>query len=168
MSRLDDLVRRMQTQRSVLNRAIKRVREQNLSGMIIELGLGSGRTFDHLRENFPGREVITFDWEMEATKDCVPLKNQFVKGEIEKTFPKFALGKESSCALLHIDIGTRDRERDAKLYSFLSEKIVSILCDGGYVVSDRELVSLKLDPQDTTQDQLEGWPYFFYQKKSSL
>ncbi len=168
MSRLDDLVRRMQTQRSVLNRAIQKVREENVSGTVIELGLGSGRTFDHLRENFPQREIMTFDWEMEATKDCVPLKQQFVKGEIQKTFPKFVVGKESSCALLHIDIGTKDRTRDKDLYASLTEKIVAILCAGGYVVSDRELFSSWLEPLDTSQDQLEGWPYFFYRKKTNF
>ena len=30
-------------------------------GPVIELGLGNGRTYDHLRERLPGRRIIAFD-----------------------------------------------------------------------------------------------------------
>jgi hypothetical protein len=166
MSRLDDLVRRMQTQRAVLNLAIDRVKSAGLDGSIVELGLGSGRTFDHLRENFPGRTLVTFDWQMEATKDCFPEKNQFIKGEILKTFPKFAQGKNSTCCLLHIDIGTRDRQRDRELYSSLCESIVSILCENGLLVSDREFSHSSLEGVDTSQHQVEGWVYYLYRRRA--
>ncbi len=166
MSRLDDLVRRMQTQRAVLNFAIAKIKSENIDGSIVELGLGSGRTFDHLRENFPGRTLFTFDWEMEATKDCYPEKSQFIKGEIQKTFPKFAMGKNSSCCFMHIDIGTRDRQRDKDLYASLTDSVVAILCDRGLLVSDREFFHSGLEPLDTSSMHVEGWAYFLYRRRA--
>ena len=32
-----------------------------MEGPVLELGLGNGRTFDHLRERLPGRRIVAFD-----------------------------------------------------------------------------------------------------------
>ena len=52
MSRLDSFIRRMTAQRDILNQ----IATQSLlpeSGDVLELGLGNGRTYSHLREVFP-------------------------------------------------------------------------------------------------------------------
>ena len=59
MSRLDSAIRRLQAQRACLDLAIERISE--LDGPILELGLGNGRTFDHLREHTAGRQIYVFD-----------------------------------------------------------------------------------------------------------
>ena len=48
MSRLDSFIRRLEAQRSCLALAVERSR--HVPGVVLELGLGNGRTFDHLRE----------------------------------------------------------------------------------------------------------------------
>ena len=59
MSRLDSFIRRLEAQRIVLNWAVEQIAGQ--PGIILELGLGNGRTYDHLREKLPGRTIFAFD-----------------------------------------------------------------------------------------------------------
>ena len=59
MSRLDSFIRRLQAQRACLNEAVAQIR--GVEGFVLELGLGNGRTFDHLREICPDREIYVFD-----------------------------------------------------------------------------------------------------------
>ncbi|MBM3542582.1 MAG: hypothetical protein FJX51_11085, partial [Alphaproteobacteria bacterium] len=68
MSRLDSFIRRLQAQRACLDHAAMLVRD--LPGPVLEFGLGNGRTYDHLRETFPGREIFAFDRQVAAHPDC--------------------------------------------------------------------------------------------------
>ena len=59
MSRLDSFIRRMLAQRACLNWAAEAVAD--IAGPVLELGLGNGRTYDHLRELMPEREIYVFE-----------------------------------------------------------------------------------------------------------
>ncbi len=52
MSRLDSFIRRLEAQRTVLNWAAKAI--EGREGLVLELGLGNGRTFDHLARHSAG------------------------------------------------------------------------------------------------------------------
>ncbi len=56
MSRLDSFIRRLEAQRACLAVAAEMIGD--LEGPVFELGLGNGRTYDHLRELLPGREIF--------------------------------------------------------------------------------------------------------------
>ena len=58
MSRLESFIRRMSAQRDILDMVCRDM--QLGDGPVIELGLGNGRTYDHLRERLPGRRIIAF------------------------------------------------------------------------------------------------------------
>lgn len=58
MSRLDSFIARMQAQRDALNFLKPMV--DVVAGPILEVGLGNGRTYDHLRELFPARDIYVF------------------------------------------------------------------------------------------------------------
>ena len=58
MSRLDSFIRRLEAQRACLEYAAGQIRD--LPGPVLELGLGNGRTYDHLRELLPEREIFVF------------------------------------------------------------------------------------------------------------
>ena len=53
VSRLDSFIRRLEAQRACLDHAADLIRGRD--GAVLELGLGNGRTYDHLRELFGGR-----------------------------------------------------------------------------------------------------------------
>ncbi|MGO7565958.1 class I SAM-dependent methyltransferase, partial [Rhizobium johnstonii] len=49
-------------------------------GQVVEFGLGKGRTYDHLRENFPGRRIVAFDWEVRSYSASTPEAEEMVTG----------------------------------------------------------------------------------------
>ena len=70
MSRLDSFIRRLEAQRACLDHAAELI--GGLDGVVLELGLGNGRTYDHLRSLFPGREIYVCERAVAAHPDCVP------------------------------------------------------------------------------------------------
>ena len=88
MSRLDSFIRRLEAQRACLGLAVGLVRQ--IEGAFLEMGLGNGRTFDHLREIAPEREIIVFERQVAAHPDCVPHDDQLVLGDIFETLPRHA------------------------------------------------------------------------------
>jgi hypothetical protein len=70
MSRLDSFLRRMMAQRACLDRATELIKD--VPGPVLKLGLGNGRTYDHLRRLMPRREIYVFEREMDAPPDCLP------------------------------------------------------------------------------------------------
>src|SRR5258708_26085149 len=79
MSRRDSFIARMQAQRDCLNFLKPAV--EALPGPILEVGLGNGRTYDHLRDLFPGREIYVFERKVAAHPDCIPPDDRLFLGE---------------------------------------------------------------------------------------
>lgn len=163
MSRLELLIKRMSAQRDCLNYTVDLLNRSKAPGIVVELGLGSGRTYDHLRERISGRDIFVFDYRVECHPSCVPPEDRTVLGEIQKTLPLFADQHAAEAALIHCDIGTSDRERDARLYNELTPYLMRLARPGALVASDRQLAaSPGLSPLDIPIDTRE-WPYFLYQ-----
>jgi len=83
VSRLDSFIRRLEAQRACLDLAAALVRQ--LDGVILELGLGNGRTYDHLRELCPGRKIYVCE-RLVALR--IP-KEQFMR--MVREFPNIAI-----------------------------------------------------------------------------
>jgi SAM-dependent methyltransferase len=130
MSRLDSFIRRLSAQRDIFNSIRDAV--QAVPGPILELGLGNGRTYDHLRELFPDRRIIAFDRVERSFESSTPQENNFIVGEISETIGDF-LGV--GAALVHADIGTGHDDLDAVTLTWLPEAVVSLLVPGGIAVS---------------------------------
>lgn len=134
-SRLQLQIERFTVQEIALNRAFVYI--SDFPGSVVELGLGSGRTFDHLRINLPDRKIITFDFEIATHPGCEPLADQFIGGDISKSLPIFANDNPATVALLHLDIGTKNLAEDKLLYESLQPAIRKIMMPNGIIVSDR-------------------------------
>lgn len=137
MSRLDSNIRRLQAQRACLDRAAALVRD--LPGPVFELGLGNGRTYDHLREILPGREIFVFEREVAAHPDCIPDPAHLLLGDIAETLPAAAARFGRQVALLHSDIGTGDAARNARIAAFIATQLPALMRPGGIVLSDQDL-----------------------------
>ena len=85
MSRLDSFIARMQAQRDCLNFLKPAV--DALPGPILEVGLGNGRTYDHLRDLFPGRDIYVFERKVAAHPDCIPPDDRLFLGEARQSIP---------------------------------------------------------------------------------
>ena len=144
VSRLDSFIRRLEAQRACLNLAADLVRE--LDGEILELGLGNGRTYDHLRELFPDRKIYVCERKLAAHPDCVPPAEYLVLGDMRDTLRTVRELLESQLALAHLDPGTGDPAESRALVVELTPLIVPLLRSGGVLVSEPALASDQLSP----------------------
>lgn len=137
MSRLDTVIRRLEAQRSCLNQAADQLRDR--VGPILELGLGNGRTYDHLRSLFPGREIYVFEREVAAHPDCRPEPEYLFLGPMQETLIVAAEKLGSSAILAHADIGFGDAAATERNVVSLGPKIAPLLQTGGLVICDQSL-----------------------------
>src|SRR5260370_16799645 len=84
MSRLDSFIRRLEAQRACLDHAAELIRD--LDGFVLELGLGNGRTYDHLRSLFPDRPIYVCERQVAAPPDSVPPPDMLILCDIRQPF----------------------------------------------------------------------------------
>lgn len=137
MSRLDSAIRRLQAQRDCLALAVGLIAD--VPGPVLELGLGNGRTYDHLRELLPEREIFVFDRQVAAHPDCIPNEEHMLLGGFLDTVPAAADRIGAPAALAHCDIGSGDIAATAALAAALAPLLVPLLAPGAVVVSDQPL-----------------------------
>ena len=137
MSRLDSVIRRLTAQRACLGRAVEMIADT--PGHVLELGLGNGRTFDHLREILPGRAIYCFDRQVAAHPDCVPDDEHLFLGELEDTLPRALARLGAGAALVHVDIGSGDEVASRRLGAWLAGELTPFLVPGAVLVSDQPL-----------------------------
>ncbi|MFK0161376.1 class I SAM-dependent methyltransferase [Rhizobium sp. NPDC090279] len=159
MSRLDSFIRRLSAQRDILNIVAEEVK--TLDGPVLELGLGNGRTFDHLRELFPDRRIIAFDRAVNAYGPSMPSADNLVLGEIMDTARAFV---GANASLAHADIGTGYEDKDAITLSWLPGIMAGVLASGGLAVSGLPLhhPDLKMLPLPST---VKEGRYFIYRRR---
>ncbi|MBM6595997.1 class I SAM-dependent methyltransferase [Microvirga pudoricolor] len=138
MTRLDSAIRRLTAQRDLLDWAACEIAP---SGLIVELGLGNGRTYDHLRQRLPGREIYAFERKVAAHPDCIPGDPYLIVGDIFETLPAFTerVGT-GSVALIHADIGSGDEASNAAVARRMSPLFEPLLMPGGLLLGDRPFI----------------------------
>src|SRR5262249_51214749 len=125
-------------QRDCLNDLARRLAGR--PGPILELGLGNGRTYDHLRSLFPANPIYVFDRELAAHPDCIPPAERALVGDFRDTIPG-ALARIGAPAILaHGDFGSADAARTAQLAAFVGPAIDPLLAPGAFVVSDQRMM----------------------------
>jgi S-adenosyl-L-methionine methyltransferase len=142
MSRLDSFIRRLEAQRACLGEAVRLT--DGVDGFVLELGLGNGRTYDHLREICAKREIYVFDRQVLAHPDCVPPADHLFLGEILETLPQALQRLGAGAAMVHTDVGTGDESSNHRLAAALAPLIRSILRPGGIVISDQQMTAAGL------------------------
>src|SRR3954452_18101814 len=137
MTRLDSAIRRLTAQRDLLDWATRAIGPQ---GLVLEIGLGNGRTYDHLRDRLPRREIYVFERSPAAHPDCYPPEGYLIVGDIFETLPLFTTRfGAGSAALVHLDIGSGDEEANRALARRLSPLLDRLLQPGGIILADQHL-----------------------------
>lgn len=137
MSRLDSFIRRLEAQRRMLGWAATDIAGRE--GLVLELGLGNGRTYDHLREILPGREIYAFEREAKANPKSLPPPDRLVLGDMAQTLPDFLVRHGRTAALLHVDATTGVPERDAVALAWLPGHVAALAADDALVISGSAL-----------------------------
>jgi len=159
MSRLDSFIARMQAQRDCLNFLKPAI--DALPGPIFEIGLGNGRTYDHLRVLFPGRDIYVFERQVAAHPDCIPPDNRLFLGEARKSIPRAARQLGACGALIHTDLGTGDHAANMAMGEWLGPALDALAAPGGYVLANQALTVSRWqrqpEPPNVPKDR-----YFLY------
>lgn len=136
-SRLDSFIRRLEAQRACLDWAAAAIAD--VPGAVIELGLGNGRTYDHLRTRLAGREIFAFDRHVAAHPACIPDAAHLVVGDFRETLAPFAERHAGRISLVHADTGSGDEAATAALARWLGPAIGPLLAPGAIILSDQKL-----------------------------
>ncbi len=135
MSRLDSAIRRLIAQRACLDRAADLV--HRLPGPVLELGLGNGRSYDHLRTRLAGRDIFVFERTLAAHPDCIPPADRLIMGDFLETLPHIHL--PAPAAFIHADIGTGDKVASLALAAALAPLLPPLAAPGAVLASDQPL-----------------------------
>lgn len=161
MSRLDSFIRRLEAQRRCLDFAAEVIAE--VPGPVFELGLGHGRTFDHLRSLFPDREVFVFERKVDLAAALQPPSEALFLGDIRETLPASIDRFGDRVALVHADIGTGDPALNAEIAQEISAQLSALLAPGGIVVAD-QVMSLRGTDQIGLPEGVARGRYNLYQR----
>jgi hypothetical protein len=159
MSRLDSFIARMQAQRDCLN-YLKPVVDA-VAGPILEVGLGNGRTYDHLRDLFPGRDIYVFERKVAAHPDCVPPDDRLFLGDADRTIPAAAKKLGAVAALIHTDLGTGDHAANMAMGKWLGPALDTLAVKGGFILANQPLDVARWQRQPDPPGVPEG-RYFLY------
>ncbi|MFK7867866.1 MAG: class I SAM-dependent methyltransferase [Roseobacter sp.] len=156
MSRLESMRRRLTAQIDGLNWAATQI--EDVPGDVLELGLGNGRTYDHLRETLPSRRIWVIDRVLNPHPSCLPPADNFLLGEAEEMLNHLA-ARGTRMALAHYDFGYGVKEKDVAEGARLSPLIAPLMVPGGLIVSQQPLVGFEKlrGPQTVHPDR-----YLFY------
>ncbi|MFK7764994.1 MAG: class I SAM-dependent methyltransferase [Roseobacter sp.] len=158
MSRLESMRRRLTAQIDGLNWAARMI--DGLDGDVLELGLGNGRTYDHLREALPDRRIWVIDRILQPHPSCVPPEADFLQGEAEEMLVSLK-EKGAQIALAHYDFGFGVKDLDIAEGARLSPLITDLVVPGGLAVSQQPLVGLT---QISGPDTIDPKRYLFYRR----
>lgn len=136
-TRLDRFINRLLAQRSCLNDAAARL--SSMPGPLLELGLGNGRTYSHMRALWPDRDIYVFERRYEPHPDSVPPENCLILGDFRDTIPAAAHRLGAPAVLVHADFGSANTEATLRMGEFLAQHIPPLLAKGGYVLTDQPL-----------------------------
>ena len=159
MSRLDSFIARMEAQRDCLNFLKDKI--DRLPGPLIEVGLVNGRTYDHLRTLFPGRDIYVFERKVAAHPDCIPPDDRLFLGEARESIQLAARQLGATAALIHTDLGTGDHAANMAMGRWLGPALDTLAAPGSYILANQALDVARWqrlpEPPDVPKDR-----YFLY------
>ena len=156
MSRLESMRRRLEAQIDGLNWAAETIRD--VAGDVLEMGLGNGRTYDHLRQELPDRRIWVIDRVLQPHPSCVPPQENFLQGEADAMLAELA-ERGTRMALAHYDFGFGVKEKDVEEGARLSPLIAPLMVPGGLIVSQQPLTGFT---QVSGPDTIDPERYLFY------
>lgn len=133
MSRLQSFLNRMTAQKLLIEHAAPMIAD--VSGPVVDLGLGSGRSFDHFRTVLPGREIFALDRRVDAPPGYIPDAHFMIVGEIRETLQYCQPRLGAPVALIHNDLGTGDDLANYCIAQWLAPLIDRLMAVDGIVLT---------------------------------
>ena len=159
LTRLEQLLFRLDAQRVCLEWAFREI--EGLPGIVFEMGLGHGRTYDHLRMHLPEREIYVLDREVDCFADCTPPDDRLLLGEIGETLAAASTRFGRQVVLAHADMGSYDDAHNIAMSAKLRRYLPAVLSARAIVLSDLPLELAGTRPIPLPAGAREG-RYFLY------
>ncbi|MBY6091935.1 class I SAM-dependent methyltransferase [Pseudooceanicola sp. 502str34] len=144
MSRLDRFIERMVSQRASIDFALAET--AGLGGPILELGLGNGRTYDHLREKAGPETIYVFERAVAANPLSIPEDEMLILGEVTETLPQAFARFGATARLVHSDLGAGNAQENLKFSRAISPLIEPLVAPGGIVIANDPMYFDTLEP----------------------
>lgn len=154
MSRLDAFINRMTSQRACLDHAARLT--AGLEGPVFELGLGNGRTYHHMCEIMPGRDIYVFERAVASHPDSTPPDDRLILGDVTETLPAALDRFGPTAALVHADLGGHNLEKNDAFARLVSPLIEPLLATGGLVVTSDRMYFDALEELPLPKDAVQG------------
>ena len=142
MSRLDEFINRMTSQKAGLEWAFQDIAHK--TGLVFELGLGNGRTFDHMREHMPDKKIYVFERNPEPHPASMPDNEQLIIGDVRKTLNETLERFGPVADLINADLGSYSKDRNNQFAIEISPEIEPLLAPGGLMLSTDKMYFTKL------------------------
>jgi hypothetical protein len=158
-TRLERLLFRLEAQHRSLNWAMAEISDR--PGPVFELGLGHGRTFDHLRRHLPDRDIYVFDREVDCFPDCTPDAAHLMLGDFETTLAEAPTRFAGKVVLVNSDVGTYDDAYNVMIAGVVARHLPALLAPQAIVLSDLPLDLPKAEGLPVPAD-VRSKRYFIY------
>ncbi len=137
MSRLDHFIARMVSQRASIDFAIAKT--AHLDGPVFELGLGNGRTYDHLRSRVEGRDIFVFERAIASHPDSTPPEDRVILGDVHDTLPAALKRFGPTASLVHADLGGHNPAKNDAFARAISPLVEPLLAPGGLMIASDQM-----------------------------
>ena len=154
MSRLDLFIDRMVSQRACLKYAAELIKDQ--FGPVFELGLGNGRTYHHMCEIMPERDIYVFERAIASHPDSTPPEDRVLLGDVSETLPRALERFGPTAVLIHADLGGHNARKNDLFARAVSPLIEPLLAPGGVMVSSDRMYFDDLDEIALPADAVKG------------
>jgi hypothetical protein len=159
LTRLDKLLFRLDAQHKCLEWAFREIAGR--PGVVFEMGLGHGRTYDHMRVHLPDRDIYVLDREIDCFDDCIPPDERLLLGDIADTLITATRRFGGKVILAHADLGSYTEAHNSAMSAKLSRHLPPVLAPGAIVLSDLPLELAGAKPMPLPNGAREG-RYFLY------
>jgi hypothetical protein len=163
LTRLENLLFRLEAQHVCLDWAFREIVAR--PGIVFEMGLGHGRTYDHLRVHLPERDIYVLDREVDCFEDCIPPNDRLLLGDIHDTLAATVTRFHGQVVLAHVDMGSYDHAHNVEMGARLSRSLPPFLAPGAIILSDLPLELSRAQAQPLPVGAREE-TYFLYRNKS--
>ena len=154
MSRLDIFIARMVSQRACLDHA--NALTKGMPGPVFELGLGNGRTYHHMAETMPDRDIYVFERAVASHPDSTPPDDRVILGDVHETLLAALQRFGPTAALIHADLGGHNLAKNDAFARAISPLVEPMLAKGGVMVASDRMYFDALEELPLPPDAVPG------------
>jgi hypothetical protein len=159
MTRLDLFIARMVSQRACIDHAVALTAD--MRGPVFELGLGNGRTFDHIRAHVKDRDIFVFERAVASNPASTPEPEQLVLGDVFETLPAMRAKLGAIVSFAHADLGGHNLKKNDAFARAISPLVEAVMAPGGVMVSSDRMYFQSMTELPLPEGALPGRAFIY-------